>query len=258
MNPPINIIRQGVGEPLVLIHGWAMNANIFEPIVPLLSTHFEVIRVDLPGHGRSGWQDGLGLNQQVECLAEILPASSLLGWSMGGLLASRLVKSYPHQFKKLILLSSNSCFVQKSGWVCAVERAVFDEFSRSLLKDWRATIRRFIGLQLTGVANARELIRQVADLLEQGGEPDPAAMSAGLDLLLTHDARTELEALELPILAILGARDKLVPKCMAREFPLINPRIRVELLAQSAHAPFVSHAEIVADLIREFIISPAS
>jgi pimeloyl-[acyl-carrier protein] methyl ester esterase len=258
MKQRINIISTGVGEPVTLIHGWGMNAAIFEPILPLLARHFEVIRVDLPGHGRSDSAKQLDFDQQVEWLADLVPDSTLLGWSMGGLFAIRLASKYPQKFKNLVLVSSNPCFVQKTNWQCAVEREIFDEFALSLIDDWQATIKRFIGLQLHGISNARELIRQVSGLLVKGGRPEIDALSMGLDLLLKHDARAELAGIAQPVLTILGARDKLVPKCLADQIPLINPQIRVECLAQSAHAPFISHAESVVNLLREFIKSPSS
>jgi len=172
---------------------------------------------------------------------------------MGGLFASRLARRYPQQFSRLVLVSSNPCFVQKPDWSCAVKREVFDEFAISLIENWQLTIKRFIGLQLHGISHAREMIRQVTRLLVQGGQPHVEALRMGLDLLLQHDARSELAEMEQPVLAILGARDKLVPRCLAQQIPLINSKIRVECLAQSAHAPFVSHAESITNLLREFI-----
>jgi len=257
MSNGLYITRQGHGEPVTLIHGWGMNSAIFEPVLPLLSETFEVIRVDLPGHGRSSELQGHNLDQQLDILAEALPPSTLAGWSMGGLLALGLVQRWPEKFSRLVLLSSNPCFVQRTGWSCAVERKVFEEFSSALIADWQVTIKRFIGLQLHGIPQARDLIRQVAGLLVKGGRPDPQALRFGLKLLLEFDARAELATIQQPVMAILGARDQLVPKCLAREFPLINPQIRVECLAQSAHAPFVSHPESIAQLLRGFI-KPAS
>ena len=238
-----------------MIHGWGMNAAIFEPILPLLEPYFEVIRVELPGHGRSAWIPAQDFDRQVDAIARQLPSSILLGWSLGGLYAIRLAGLYPQQFKKLVLVANNPCFVQRADWPCAVEQQVFDEFSSDLMVDWQATMRRFIGLQIHGMENARQMIRRISDLLVRGGAPQPQSLALGLDLLLNHDARAELASIKQPVMTILGRRDKLVPACVAEQIPLINPEIRVECLARSAHAPFISHAEPVAELLREFIES---
>lgn len=255
MNKKIKLYRQGCGEPLSLLHGWGMNSAIFEPLVEALSSEFEIIRVDLPGHGQSSWQEGMTFEQQLDELYEVLPESHLLGWSMGGLFAINLARKFPRRFPSLTLACCNPCFVQQADWFCAVEHEVFDEFSRSLIGNWQSTIKRFVGLQLHGSENARELIRQITALLVNGGSPHPDALRMGLQTLLHYDARNELARLSQPVLSILGRRDMLVPESLAQQLQLINPEIRVECLAQSAHAPFVSHTESVSGLLREFIKS---
>ena len=45
--------RTGQGEPLVLLHGQGFSRRSFDPVVPLLAEHRDVIAVDLPGHGES-------------------------------------------------------------------------------------------------------------------------------------------------------------------------------------------------------------
>ncbi len=237
MTDQLGIEHCGQGEPLTLIHGWGMNRAVFESFIPFIEADYRITRVDLPGPGQSAGIRTTDREDQLIRLAEALPESSLVGWSMGGLVALQLVKRWPGKFKRLLWLTCNPCFVQRPGWVCAVERSIFEEFAQSLSNDWQATIKRFIGLQLHGLPHARYLIRQITSLLVQGGQPDVSALKNGLDFLLECDARTDLVDLEIPVMAILGSQDKLVPSCLAQEIPLINPRIRVECLAQSAHAP---------------------
>ena len=253
MQQAIQCYQQGSGEPVTLIHGWGMNSAVFEPLVPLLAQQFTVIRVDLPGCGQSPWINDAGFDAQVDALASVVPDCAVLGWSMGGLYALRLAGLYPQRFKKLLLLSCNPCFVQRSDWRPAVDASVFNTFSNDLGDDWRATIRRFLGLQVRGSGQARQLIRQISELLMQGGAPNPEAMRFGLELLLKHDARNELAELEVPVMSILGQNDTLVPVELAQQLHLVNHLIRVECLARSAHAPFLSHTDKVADLISEFI-----
>lgn len=253
MQQKIKLYQQGQGQALTLIHGWGMNSAVFEPITQLLADDFTVYRVDLPGHGLSGWSNQFDFEQQLDRLTSKIPPSTLLGWSMGGLYALQLVHRYPDKFSKLILVSSNPCFVQREDWLTAVAESVFTEFSAELVANWQTTIKRFLGLQMFGVDSARSLIRQISALLLSGGEPDPDAMKAGLDLLVSMDARNILADIHVPVMAVLGQRDKLVPVQLAQQLPLINPSIRVECLARSAHAPFLSHSHLFAELIREFV-----
>jgi pimeloyl-[acyl-carrier protein] methyl ester esterase len=257
MTTELKIYRSGQGHKLVLLHGWGMNAAIFKPLLDYLEADFELFRVDLPGHGGSGMMDA-DFEMQVEILAQQLPQASVLGWSMGGLYATALAHRFPEKFTRLVLVSSNPCFVQQTDWPCAVPRQVFDEFSASLSGDWVATVKRFVGLQLHGAEQARQLIRHVTELLVEGGAPQPQALSRGLELLLSCDSRDWLAQLRQPVLMVLGRRDTLVPVSLEQQIHRVYPSIRVECFARSAHIPFVSHPQQFADLLREFTQSTAS
>jgi len=224
-----------------------MNATVFQPLIPLLAGKFELHFVHLPGYG--GSQFTIEFDQQIESLAEELPPAILLGWSMGGLYACALAGAFPQKFSELILVAFNPCFVERDAWSCAVSSQVFNQFSDDLRAGWRATINRFLTLQMLGVDNARTLVRELTSLLFQIGEPQAEVLQAGLELLLHHDARQEIAKLKLPVKLILGERDSLVPVSLATEIVHLNSRIQVKCLAGAAHAPFLSHPQEFVEAI---------
>ncbi len=237
---------------LNLLHGWGLNARVFDPLLSLLGDAFRPYPVDLPGHGRALWLEE-GFDAQVERLAAELCDGWLLGWSMGGLYALALAERYPRRFPGLMLVASNPCFVQRADWACAVDPQLFDAFAAELIEDWQATIRRFIGLQLQGDRGQRALIRQVTQALQEGGAPQPQALRAGLELLKQRDARDSMKRLAgqgYPLSVLLGGLDRLVPPCLAAELTGLAPTIGVECWPRSAHAPFLSDTDAFAAWIR--------
>lgn len=249
MKGGLSVNRTGRGEPIVLLHGWGMGASVFEPLCKLLANSREVISVGLPGYGQSHWDATQSFEDQVALIAEHIPAGTLLGWSMGGLYATEMVRQNPGRFDRLILMCSNPCFVHRSDWHCAVDESVFDAFAMSLERGWANTIKHFLSLQLLGDVNARGFIRELMVKLKQAGEPNEDALSFGLDLLKTADTRSVLSQLEMPVDMILGQRDTLVPIGVAKEMGDVNPKIRVESLADATHLPFLSHTAEIAALI---------
>ena len=248
-NVKLSMTREGEGDNIILLHGWGMNAVVFTPLCSMLSRDKTVINVDLPGYGESSWQDALTFEAQAASIGEKLPEGTLLGWSMGGLYATEIVRQFPQKFSKLILICSNPCFVQRRGWQCAVEASVFDEFGAELEKGWQSTIKRFLSIQAMGNANSRELIRVLMQQLSNSKEPHPQALQFGLELLKNRDHRQLLSELDLPIKMIFGERDSLVPKGLIKEMVHVSPEIQVESLASAAHAPFLSHTlELLAML----------
>lgn len=245
----LSVSRAGRGEPIVLLHGWGMNAAVFEPLLGLLAGRREVITVDLPGYGQSPWNATLSFADQVALIAENIPAGTLLGWSMGGLYATELARQNTGRFERLILMCSNPCFVRRSGWRFAIDESVFDAFAMSLEQGWVNTIQHFLSLQMLGNVNARCLIRDLIVKLKQAGEPDAEALKFGLGLLKAADTRPVLSQLQIPIDMIFGRRDALVPIAVAQQIHKVNAKIRVESLADAAHTPFLSHTAEIAALI---------
>ncbi|MFT5226676.1 MAG: pimeloyl-[acyl-carrier protein] methyl ester esterase [Polaribacter sp.] len=243
--------RSGQGEPIILLHGWGMSASVFDPLIDLLSLSHQrdVVTVDLPGYGQNQWDGSLSFEDQAALISEQVPEGILLGWSMGGLYATEMVRQNPARFERLILMCSSPCFVRRDNWPFAVDESVFDAFAESLQKGWRGTIKHFLSLQMMGNPNARQLVRDLMIKLEQTGEPDVAALRFGLDLLKTTDTRSVLSQLEIPIDVIFGGLDALVPVKVAKEISEVNSRIQVELISDAAHAPFLSHTAQIASMI---------
>jgi len=245
----VSVTRCGSGPAIILLHGWGMNASVFERLSHKLAETRTVVLVDLPGHGKSAWDGAISFQDQVAMIATEVPEGELLGWSMGGLYALEMLRQNPDQFDRLSLVCCNPCFIRQSDWQCAVDEPIFDAFNDDLQKGWRNTIKRFLSLQMHGSANARQLVRHLMERLENGGEADAEALQFGLDLLKQNDSRELLASLQVPTKLILGERDQLVPRELAKEIIKVNPQIQVESLATAAHAPFLSHmTEFVAML----------
>ena len=84
----------GEGPPLLLIHGVGLRAEAWSPMLPILTRHFAVTAVDLPGHGESAiLQGGLesSLDEFTGRIAQQLPDPSqkvlVMGHSLGALIA---------------------------------------------------------------------------------------------------------------------------------------------------------------------------
>ena len=87
---------QTIGEGdchLVLLHGWGLNAQVWDCITPQLASHFTLHLVDLPGYGRSGGFGAMSLEAMAQRVLEQAPPQAVwLGWSLGGLVASQVAQ----------------------------------------------------------------------------------------------------------------------------------------------------------------------
>lgn len=242
----------GSGPDLVLIHGWAMHGGIFAPLTPRLAEHFRVHLVDLPGHGFSRGDDGIcELAPWAERVLAATPPAIWAGWSLGGLVALQAALARPSQVCGLVALAASPCFVNADGWTHGVELDVFAQFARGLRQNYREAIERFLALETLGSANAQAELRDLKALVFARGEPDLAVLERGLEMLETADLRAGLAALAMPSLWIAGRRDRLVPSAAMRWAAAQNAQSGFVEIA-SGHAPFLSHADEVAQAIANF------
>ncbi|MGH7731313.1 MAG: alpha/beta fold hydrolase [Candidatus Eiseniibacteriota bacterium] len=102
----------GRGEPLLLLHGSLGSSDMFDPILPTLSAHRQVIAVDLQGHGRSTLGDRpIRLPDMGDDMAAILDKLGykqvdVFGYSLGGGVALRLAIQHPALVRRLALVST--------------------------------------------------------------------------------------------------------------------------------------------------------
>lgn len=102
----------GSGSPLVLLHGFLWNAQVWAPFLPLLTQKHKVITVDLCGHGKSDSVcDGYSVETMADGLAQILAHEKvekvrLVGHSMGGYVGLAFAERHPAQLEELVLLHS--------------------------------------------------------------------------------------------------------------------------------------------------------
>ena len=104
--------RAGNGPPLVLIHGLGSARTVWKPIAPTLVKSFDVITVDLPGHGRTPWVRGTTMTPPAMAgyVLETLDAcgidrAHLVGNSLGGWVALELAAAAPDRVRSVTALA---------------------------------------------------------------------------------------------------------------------------------------------------------
>jgi pimeloyl-[acyl-carrier protein] methyl ester esterase len=251
----MHVETRGQGPDLVMLHGWSMHSGVWLQLAESLSQRYTLHLVDLPGHGRSDWQeDGFELDRLVAELSGQLPERAVwMGWSLGGLVSLAMAAQMPQRVNSLILMAATPRFVKTEDWPCAMEPEVFENFAANLDVDQQQTLQRFLLLQARGARQSKDTIRSLAASLACRHSPTPEALHAGLDLLLQVDMRRALAGLSCPVQLLLGEKDTLIPQTMPGYARKLNSRLRTEIIAGAGHAPFISYADRCCKLIEQFI-----
>lgn len=250
---PLHTQQFGSGRDVVLLHGWGMHAGIFQPLAEALSMKFRVTLIDLPGHGRSDEADGCELDGYIEQLVAAAPEQAVwLGWSLGGMLATAVAGRHGGRVSALVLLASTPKFVADETWPQGMAPDVLAAFGESLKQDQEGTIKRFLALVARGAPD-KGLLRVLRQQVLSGNLPSGTGLDCGMSFLATLDVREVLQSLTIPVMAIMGARDTLVPVGVIADMKSLNERLEINLLEQAGHAPFLSYPDECVQLLEAFM-----
>lgn len=241
--------------PIVMLHGFGLNHRVFDTLTLTLADRFEIYRPDLPGHGRSAAPASL-LAAGVDALAAHVAAGlsrrvHLLGWSMGGLAALALASAQPQCVATLTLIASTPRFLAAADWPHGLDPAVLDGFAARLRVSPARTIEEFLELQVRGSAHGAGTLRALHAAIAAQGGASPAALAGGLELLRGTDLRPRLADIAAPTLVIVGQYDRITPPDAGRALAAALPSATCREIARAGHAPFLSHADLVAGWIAE-------
>lgn len=243
----------GTGPDVVWVHGWGMHSGVWRAFARGFGESFRVTLVDLPGHGRSGMIPQFTLDAIAREFLEIAPERAhWLGWSLGAKISLHVAARHPERVASLTMMAGNARFARSEDWTCAMDLDLLARFANDLMQDYHRTLAQFLGLQTWGLEHGREVMRELKAHVAECEEPEEAALRAGLDILRTCDLRAELPGLSVPLLILLGSRDRLAPPAAGESMRALAPAAELRVLQGAAHTPFLSHSTECREALADF------
>lgn len=240
---------------LVLLHGWGLHSIVWDEVMPGLLEHFQVTVVDLPGMGQSPLPNApYTLGFLADQVARVVPDGEfhLMGWSLGGLVALELARREPERCRSLVTVACSPRFVSAPDWPPAMAPAILEKFAEVFAEDHEGTLIRFLALNCKGSATQQEDVRKLRDILYFCGLPAQRALREGLAILAETDLRDALRELTIPVLMVFGAHDHIVPAAVQPFIAELAPAVRLAVIADVAHVPFLSSPEAFLAATRDF------
>ncbi|WP_333761662.1 alpha/beta fold hydrolase [Streptomyces sp. IBSBF 2390] len=226
------------------VHGWFADRTAWAAVLPDLDrTAFTYALVDLRGYGAA--RDAVGSYTTAEAAADLVELADRLGWerfsvvghSMGGAVAQRLLSVAPHRLRRIAGVSP----VPAAGMPLPDEQGELFRDAGHKAENRRAIIDFTTGSRRP----AAWLDRMVARSLERS---DAKAFRAWLDSWAGDDFRADVEGSEVPALAVAGELDPALSPAVLRETWLTwYPRAELVALPTAGH---YAMDEAPLDLIR--------
>lgn len=224
--------------PLIFLHGWAQSRQVwFQQFDAFPEAQF----LNLPGHGGAATAEP---EAWCETLLAQLPEEpvTLVGWSLGGMLAMQLAAQHPERIAALALVATTPRFIIGPDWPHGSSDELFAGFRSAVDSGDARTLNRFFMLMLHGDNLVRsEYNRLARGAVDREQRPDPAGLAAGLSLLEQLDLRHTMVA--RPALLIHGEADAIVPAGAGQWLAETLPHSASHILPDCGHAPFLSRPE---------------
>ena len=224
----------GEGEPLLLIHGLGSSSRDWELQLDFFAQKYQVILVDVRGHGRSGKPPGpYSIPLFAEDIKKLLQALQLgqahiLGISLGGMIAFQLGISHPEVVKSLIIVNSTPELIART------------------LKDhlgiWqRLLIVRFLGMRKMGEVLGNRFFPdpEQAELreifIERWAENDKPAYTEAMKAVIGWSVTDRLGEIRCPTL-VLGSDGDYFPAAEKENYVKQIPGAELLVIENSRHA----------------------
>ena len=235
-NININYIRYGKlnGQAVVLLHGWGQNIQMMKPVGDSL-TDYDVIIIDLPGHGKSEEpKDIWTLNDFVDMIHALLKSLNidnpiLIGHSFGGKIS--LLYASKYKVKKLILFGSP--FKVKKNPNSLKVKTLKKLKTLPGLKNLAETMKKHMGS--TDYRNASPMMR---------------------DILVNHvntDITENVKKIKCPTIIIWGTNDAAVPIADAYELEQLIKDSAVIPYEGCTHYAYLERLGQTSSIIKSFI-----
>ena len=207
---------EGRGEPVLLVHGWAVTHEFFRFQTEVLKKNYRVIGMDLRGHGQSDRSEITEYNLTIERLAQdvqelirhlSLKNVTLMGWSMGVLVLYDLIRQYGcDNIRRMILIDMSPKTVNSEDWSYGQARNEVPAATMGWLNicvtNWKQAAEIFAPLMCeNGQPGAPDLMEWV---LERTRNNVPHVMTSLVISMSAQDYRSLLPDISCPVLLTHG------------------------------------------------------
>jgi pimeloyl-ACP methyl ester carboxylesterase len=242
----------GTQPTIVFAHGAANDHGVWLLQSRYFAHHgFNVLAVDLPGHGRSGGEPLPSIEAIADWLVALLDAAgigraALVGHSMGALATLECAARHPARIERIALLGIAVPMEVSDDLIDAARRD--DHAAYEMINGWSYSARRSLG---GSAVPGLWMIGNSMRLLERN-RPGTLAVDLGACRAYAKGLAAAA-AVRCPALVVTGLRDIMAPPRSARAAQAALPGARAVDLPDAGHALMAEEPDAVLDALRAFL-----
>lgn len=237
-------LDEGSGPILLLLHGWQDNLHTFDALTVQLSQQFRVIRLDMPGFGKTeAAKDAWNLSDYIQFVHDFiiklnLNITALLGHSFGGRVIIKGLATNKLQANKVVLIGSAG--IAKTKTLRTTATRIITKLGSAVmyippLLFWRKQLRKKL-YQFIG-----------SDYLNAGH------LQATFLKVINEDLSVFAAKIKQPTLLIWGANDSATPLTDGQRLHTLISQSRLQVLPNAGHFVHQEKSSEVINMIKAFL-----
>lgn len=244
----------GTGKPVILVHGFGEDGEVWRHQVEYLEKQFKLIVPDLPGSGKSEQIDDMSMEGLAEAIHAIMhdegiEACPVIGHSMGGYITLALVEKYWNHvsafglFHSSALADSEEKKATRQKAIGFVQQHGAFEFLKTATPNLFAPITRE---ERPGLID-----EQLATLHNFSA---PAVVSYYEAMIKRPDRTAVLQNAAVPVLFVMGKYDAAVPMEDTLKQCYLPEKSYIHILHDSGHMGMLEQKEESNRILEEFLL----
>jgi pimeloyl-ACP methyl ester carboxylesterase len=241
----------GSGAGLVFLHAYPLNAGLWEPQRAAFGDR-KVLAPNFPGFGGepvgATTLEGFAEKVVTEMDAAGIPKATIVGLSMGGYVAFRLLERWPDRVAALVLADTRAGADGEAGKTKRTAQA------ERVREDGIGWLPDAVLPDLLGASTHRErpaVVDRVRSLILQA---DPEGVARALLAMRDRPDSTDLlAAAEVPVLAITGEEDTLIPGTEAHLIAQRAKNGRIVSIPKAGHISSLENPEAFNQALKSFL-----
>lgn len=248
----LSLQRNGTGPAVIFIHGLSSSMELWTGLNQAKLSGHTLVSYDLRGHGRSEQTAGAHtLKKHTADLMALMEGldierASLVGHSLGAMIAIELAATQPSKVQSLSLISTAAVFPQET------RNALFEMASAATFGGMDSIVDQLVEFSFRpAFCEARPKV--VEAIRRSILASDAPSIVAATRMVAKVDLRPRLASVSCPTQILVGSEDLLTPPELAEELASSIPGSQLNQLPECGHAAPVEQPGLITQQLAEFV-----
>jgi sigma-B regulation protein RsbQ len=254
-----NVHLSGNGRPMVFVHGFGCDQNMWRFLAPHFARSHRVVLLDLVGSGNSELsaydrEKYASLDGHARDICEVLEALQIsdavfVGHSVSATIGLLAALQHPERIGSHVMVSPSPSYINDGDYVGGFERLDIEQ----LLETMEANYLGWSSNMAPVIMGAPDQPELATELTNSFCRTDPEIATHFARVTFLSDHRADLPKLRQPALILQCSQDLIAPVAVGEYMKSQMPGSRLKVIRNVGHCPHLSSPGATLDAIESFL-----